>query len=630
MHGQLIAVNQMEPLLENLVNEWLRLDEERVTREEIMRLYASNDVKELELRLIGRIVFGTAGLRARMEAGFTRMNSLTVIQASQGLAEYMLSCNTGHKRPEIVIGYDHRHNSSRFAELAATAFAQKNIKVYLLARMIHTPLVPFIVRHIGAAAGVMITASHNPKDDNGYKVYWSNGCQIIPPHDKGIAAAIDRNITPVSWNAYRREDFTEAADFLKSMEEKYYCAVMKEALSRWPGPEIFDSPADVVYTPMHGTGLLPMANIFLRLAGDDTTNPRNHADVDLSGIVHMNVVAEQAQPDPSFPTVPKPNPEEHGALDIALLKVSRSNKSLVFVTDPDADRFAVAAETDSVGVYRQLTGDQVGILFAAHIIEHSAKTEKPRALLNSVVSSRMLKKMAEHNGFHYEETLTGFKWLGNRALELMAQGYDVPFAYEEALGYMFPESGIIDKDGVLAAAVFSVAAQRWLPSTVGHSHFNPWTKLRDLYQIYGYFSSANTYVTSPSQETTAEVFAWLRRAAGHLKSIQDLTTPEGKSIAFPTSAGPEVLFYRDMASAMQYDRGKMHRNNLMDQSNMLTFEFEHAQFTIRSSGTEPKIKLYVEAWQTSSMDDVEHIANALQQYVLFTLMDIQKFGLVQA
>ena len=381
---------------------------------------------------------------------------------------------------------------------------------------------------------------------------------------------------------------------------------------------------------MHGTGLLPIVSTILRLGGNDTTGPQNHADIDLNGITHMTVVAEQALPDPDFPTVPKPNPEEHGALDMALANARKLNKTLVFATDPDADRFAVAAETDSTGLYRQLTGDQVGILFAAHIIEHSAKTRKPRALLNTVVSSRMLKRMAERNNFHYEETLTGFKWLGNRALELMAEGYEVPFAYEEALGYMFPGSGIMDKDGVLAAAVFNVAARRWLPST-GDLNFDPWSKLRDLYESYGYFSTANTYVTSPDQETTAEVFAWLRGAAGHLTSIQDLaTTPVGKSETFPTIAGPEVLSYRDMASEVQYKRGQLQRNDLVDQSNMLTFEFEHAQFTIRSSGTEPKIKLYVEAWQNSSMDDADHIAKALQHYVLFTFMDIQKFGLVQA
>lgn len=243
------------PTTEELAREWLRLDQDQVTKDEISKLLEEGNHAELETRLRTRIAFGTAGLRAKMEAGFARMNSLTVIQASQGLAAYLLETLPHSRKQGVVIGRDARHNSKKFAKLAAAAFVAKGIKVWWYEVPTHTPLVPFGVNELGAAAGIMITASHNPAQDNGYKVYWSNGCQIIPPHDKGIAAAISKNLEPVSWDVSVTESSLLVEGALGLVEDTYYKAVRLASdplhhLVHHPDHELKYS-----YTAMHGVGL---------------------------------------------------------------------------------------------------------------------------------------------------------------------------------------------------------------------------------------------------------------------------------------------------------------------------------------------------------------------------------------
>lgn len=243
----------MEPI-KHLANEWLRLDKDPNTRHEIQILITNNDEPELEKRLRTRISFGTAGLRASMQAGFSRMNSLTVIQASQGLAAYLLEHDPDAKHKGVVIGRDARHNSEKFAKLAAAAFVAKGIKVWWYDQIVHTPLVPFGVAELKASAGIMVTASHNPAHDNGYKVYWSNGCQIIPPHDAGIAAAILRNLEPISWDYSVVGNGNYLVEsVLDRVIEAYFKAVVNTVRKSTPLPVDFQS--NFVYTPMHGVGL---------------------------------------------------------------------------------------------------------------------------------------------------------------------------------------------------------------------------------------------------------------------------------------------------------------------------------------------------------------------------------------
>ncbi|KAF2835155.1 hypothetical protein M501DRAFT_466324 [Patellaria atrata CBS 101060] len=565
----------MERTIEQLAEEWLALDKDPVTREEIHKFLIEGHKTELEKRLRYRIAFGTAGLRARMEAGFSRLNSLTIIQATQGLAEYLLQQeDVDVKHCGIVIGRDARYNSEKFAKLTAAVFIAKGIRVWWYDEPVHTPLVPFGVRELHAAAGIMITASHNPAMDNGYKVYWSNGCQIIPPHDSGIAASIERNLIPVTWDTSEVEDDNLLLESVKGLvEDAYYRAVVHSSQVR--GIKTEDADFEFVYTPMHGVGL-PFMNKVLELTGLKK---------------NMVVVSEQADPDPDFPTVKFPNPEEKGALDLAIKTADEHSISLIVATDPDADRLAVAEKVS--GQWHQISGNQLGALLASHILETYLPEKSRSALvfLASTVSSGMLSSMAKAEGFYYKETLTGFKWLGNVARQLEATGkYTAAFAFEEAIGYMIP--GVThDKDGVSAAAVFLTAVQRWKQ----HEGVNPWQKLEHLYKKYGHFEDANTYLISPSPDTTNAVFM----------SIRQLGSP------YPTHVGKRrILRWRDLTEG--YDSAsKDHVPDLpvSKDSQMITCKLEgDVKFTARGSGTEPKIKLYIEG-RASSAEEAKDAAD---------------------
>ena len=552
--------------IKELAREWLELDEDPTTNDEISKLLVDNNTDELEKRLRHRIAFGTAGLRGPMQGGFACMNSLTVIQASQGLAAYLMKTEENAKRRGVVIGRDARHNSEKFAKLTAAAFVAKGFKVWWYEDPSHTPLVPFGVRELDAVAGIMVTASHNPAKDNGYKVYWSNGCQIIPPHDSGIAESIMENLKPVTWDISVVDESLLVEGSLGLVNDKYYkailCIVQTDHISPKMDPEL-----KFVYTPMHGVGL-----------------PAMQQCVETLGIAaQMTVVEAQAQPDPDFPTVKFPNPEEKGALDLAIETAEKSSIRLILASDPDADRLAAAEKVGDR--WHIFTGNQLGVLIGSYLLERYPES-KPReklAMLASTVSSRMLAALAKKEGFRFTETLTGFKWLGNVARDLEKQGYHVIYAFEEALGYMIPQT-VHDKDSISAAAVFLTAASVW--SAQG---FTPYTKLQSLYEYLGYFEDANTYLVSPSPAVTTSVFT----------AIRALGSPH------PTTIGSRVIVrWRDLT--LGYDsQGKDHKPDLpVDAtSQMITCELDDGSvFTVRGSGTEPKIKLYIECQGKSSAE----------------------------
>jgi phosphoglucomutase len=563
-------MNHTESTTEELAQEWLRIDRDKSTRGEIEQLLKDKNHDELEARLRTRIAFGTAGLRAKMEAGFSRMNCLTVIQATQGLAEYLIAQVPGVRHLGVVIGRDARHNSSKFAKLAAAAFVAKNIKVWWFEVPVHTPLVPFGVGELGAAAGIMITASHNPPQDNGYKVYWGNGCQIIPPHDVGIAESISKNLEPVSWNLVVANESLLVEASLCMVLDKYLTAVR---VSADPHDFLAKNAAHCPpfsYTAMHGVGYNFMKDAIQALALDQK----------------MKTVQEQAHPDPNFPGLPFPNPEEKGALEVAQWSADRQGASLILATDPDADRLAVAEKVD--GSWYQFSGNQLGILLAAHIMATYSQDMKNLAMIASTVSSRMLAAMAAKEGFHFDETLTGFKWMGNKALELDSRGYDTRLAFEESIGYMIP--GVVkDKDGIAAATTFLCAATRWNKE----KHQTPYQILQTLYQRYGYFEEANTYFISPSPATTKALFDAIRNL--------------GKR--YPQTLGNRrVLKWHDLT--LGWDSTTSNHKPVLpvdSTSEMITCELEgNVRMTVRASGTEPKIKVYIEGH--SSRQDVARMA----------------------
>ena len=615
------------------VKQWLQIDTNPETRAQVSQLHDaansgdSNAARHLHEILDTRIVFGTAGLRARMEAGFNRMNDVTVLQASQGLAEYIMKqseCDVSHS---VVIGHDHRHHSQRFAELTIAAFAHKGFKVhYIGAGNCATPMVPFAVDKYSADAGVMITASHNPKDDNGYKVYWSNGCQIIPPHDAGIQECILHNLQPVlkstpsGWDTsdYLIADNENIHYCLDEVSQSYQDHLVKKL---WNASTPLNSSFRFAYTAMHGVGF-PFVQSLLHKIGAEK---------------HMIPVLEQCSADPDFPTVNFPNPEEKGALDLAM-KIAddyeQGDVCLVLANDPDADRFSVAFKSTAMREWRQLSGNEIGVLFADFVISN-IKTDAPGSLdhvylLNSTVSSQMIASMAAKRGFHFKDTLTGFKWIGNEAIALENQGYVVPFAYEEAIGFMFPT--LHDKDGIAALLVFLQLYNALIAQGI-----DPAQRLDQLYEECGYFKQCNGYYKTPTPDTTELIFN---------KEIRNLKETTTSSLAppFPTSIGSyTVIEWRDLTtgydsttpdklptlhvdpSAQMITCKLVANTNTNTDANTNTDEF--VRFTVRGSGTEPKLKVYIEAKAAGPSRAAELVEDVWA--LLRERWFVEKYGLVE-
>ncbi|MEU8359122.1 phospho-sugar mutase [Nonomuraea sp. NPDC048882] len=400
--------------------EWLAQDPDSDTRAELSALIEREDLAALDERFGAKLEFGTAGLRGELGAGPNRMNRVTVMRAAAGLAAVL-----GPGR-HVVIGYDARHKSDVFARDTAAVLTGAGLRASLLPRPLPTPVLAFAVRHLGADAGVTVTASHNPPRDNGYKVYWGDGSQIVPPLDAEISAAIDA-VGRVDELA-QDSGWTELGD---EIVDAYLRAVT--ALPLGDAREL-----RVAYTPLHGVGAATLTAAF-QAAGFDSPV----------------TVEEQREPDPDFPTVAFPNPEEPGAMDLAIVLAAKTEADLIVANDPDADRCAVGVPLPGGGA-RMLTGDEVGGLLAEHVLTH---TTSDRMVATTIVSSTLLGKIAQAHGVRYGETLTGFKWI-------IKAGPGLVFGYEEAIGYSVGSDAglpVRDKDGIGAAltvAAIAAAARR--------------------------------------------------------------------------------------------------------------------------------------------------------------------------
>ncbi|BCL22617.1 phospho-sugar mutase [Streptomyces tuirus] len=417
MHDELIAQAQA----------WLTEDPDPDTRTELARLIEAGDHTELAARFSGTLQFGTAGLRGELGAGPMRMNRSVVIRAAAGVAAYLKK--QGHDDGLVVIGYDARHKSHDFAQDTAAVMTGAGLRAAVLPRPLPTPVLAFAIRHLGAVAGVEVTASHNPPRDNGYKVYLGDGSQIVPPADADIAAEI---AAVPSLTTVPRP--TEGWDTLDDSVLDAYLARTDAVLS-----EGSPRTARTVYTAMHGVGKDVLLAAFAR-----------------AGFPAPVLVAEQADPDPEFPTVAFPNPEEPGAMDLAFATAralsGEAAPDLIIANDPDADRCAVAVQDAPEGTdgtdWRMLRGDEVGALLAAHLVRRGATG----TFAESIVSSSLLGRIAEKAGLPHVETLTGFKWI--------ARVEGLRYGYEEALGYCVDPEGVRDKDGITAALLITELASQ--------------------------------------------------------------------------------------------------------------------------------------------------------------------------
>ncbi|MGR8008679.1 phospho-sugar mutase [Streptomyces hypolithicus] len=506
---------------------WLAEDPDSDTRDELGKLIDAEDVAELTARFAGTLQFGTAGLRGELGAGPMRMNRAVVIRAAAGLAAYLRA--KGETDGLVVIGYDARHKSADFARDTAAVMTGAGLRAALLPRPLPTPVLAFAIRHLGAVAGVEVTASHNPPRDNGYKVYLGDGSQIVPPADAEIAAAID---AVTSLDAVPRPEdgwFTLDEEVLEA-----YLARTDKVLS--PG-----SPrtARVVYTAMHGVGKDVLTAAWAR-----------------AGFPEPVLVAEQAEPDPDFPTVAFPNPEEPGAMDLAFATARSAVPDLIVANDPDADRCAVAVpDADDATGWRMLRGDEVGALLAAHLVRKGV-SGKNSTFAESIVSSSLLGRIAAAAGLAYEETLTGFKWI--------ARVEGLRYGYEEALGYCVDPEGVRDKDGITAALLVTELA-----SELKEQGRTLVDLLDDLAVEHGLHATDQLSVRVEDLTVIADAMRRLREqpptALGGLTvtSAEDLT--RGTATLPPTDG---LRYYLD---------GEV-----------------KARVIVRPSGTEPKLKCYLE------------------------------------
>jgi phosphomannomutase len=583
--------------LEDLLHRaraWAENDPDPESRAELEALLSSPDPTKTDLadRFTGSLEFGTAGLRGILGAGPNRMCRAVVLRTTYGLARYLVDTVPGAAQQGVVIGFDGRRLSRELAEDTACALAGAGIRAHLFANLVPTPLLAFAVTHLGCAAGVMITASHNPPEYNGYKAYWGNGAQIIPPIDVGIAKAIE---TAPAAKDVPRPSLEEAKEkglvrVLAGAIAETYLAEVKNLCVRSDG----DRSLSIVYTPMHGVG--------------DELARRAFAD---AGFANVTSVPEQQKPDGAFPTVQFPNPEEKGAMDLAFALARAQKADLVVANDPDADRLAIALPSrESPTGYLQLTGNQVGALLGhylltgglAHVDRAVAHLAGEPLVIASIVSSPMLGVIAGELGAHYEEVLTGFKWIANRALDLKKEkGWRFVFGFEEALGYT-PFELVRDKDGISAAVVFAeLTAVLRAQNTTVLDH------LEGLYRRYGLFVSSQVNLTRKGAAGIAELRAIM---AGLRKS------PPWKV------ADQEVRSVRDYLGQQIIAKDGSTTPLSLPKSDVLAFELASGSRIIaRPSGTEPKAKFYFDVREPIAAGEALSTASARAEATMKTLAD---------
>ena len=534
---------------------WMRQDPDAETRDElavVITRAASGDaaaVADLDDRFGARLEFGTAGLRGELGAGSNRMNRVLVAQAAAGFAAYLRE-RAGDSTASVVIGYDGRRNSRRFALDSAELFAGAGLRAILLPRLLPTPVLAFAVRHLDADAGVMVTASHNPPNDNGYKVYLGgadSGSQIVSPVDAEIAARIQQVADAGDIGTLPRSTAYELAG--EDVVEAYVSATAAVA----PAPESAKGMT-WVYTAMHGVGWETFARI-----------------LDAAGYPRPKTVGEQLNPDAMFRTVSFPNPEEPGAMDLAFAAGRRTGADFILANDPDADRLAVAIPDEAAeGGWRRLSGNEIGLLLGARAAR-AAEGTPGASLACSLVSSPGLGAIAAHHGLDFHETLTGFKWI-SRAPGMV-------FGYEEALGYLVNPETVRDKDGISAAiAVLGLAAEaRERDETLA-------SLLADLGETYGHFASGQVSVRVDDLSIIGKVMLALR------------TLPPTRIGETPIASAEDL-----MEAAPGQPSGDVLRYTLADGSRVI----------VRPSGTEPKLKVYLDA-QAASVDQAKATVEALE------------------
>lgn len=561
----------------SIYNEWLSnpyFDDE--TRAELKAI--RDDEKEITERFYTDLEFGTAGLRGIIGAGTNRMNKYVVRRATQGLANYILK--QGGVDKGVAIAYDSRHMSVEFSDETARTLAANGIKAYRFESLRPTPELSFAVRHLGCIAGINVTASHNPANYNGYKVYWEDGAQFTPPHDKAVMDEV-LAITDLSSCKTMSREAAEAAGLYitigKEVDDAYISCVKETIINKDVIRETQDD-IKIVYTPLHGTGHVPVRRI-----------------LDELGFTQVYEVPEQAEPDGDFPTVKYPNPESKAAFELALKLAEEKNADLVLATDPDADRLGVYARDSKTGEYMEFTGNMSASLLCEYVL--SQKKQKGELsmdsfVVESIVSTDMIKAIAAEYGCELKEVLTGFKWIGREILKAEKDGHGhYAFGMEESYGCLIGTYAR-DKDAVSAVASLCEAAAYYKKEGK-----TLWDVMLELYEHYGYYTESIDTVELAGMDGIARI-----------KSIMEsLRAAKPESIAAFT-----VEKIRDYVNdtVTEVKTGSIAPTGL-PKSNVMYFELNNNSWVCaRPSGTEPKLKIYAGV-KGSSMSEARELAKEL-------------------
>ena len=565
-----------------MYEEWLTnpcFDEE--TKKELASI--KEDENEIKERFYTDLEFGTAGLRGIIGAGINRMNIYVVRKATQGLANYIIK--QGKNNQGVAIAYDSRRMSPEFAKEAALCLAANGIKVYIFESLRPTPELSFAVRELGCVAGINITASHNPPEYNGYKVYWEDGAQITPPHDKGIMGEVKAVTDYAACKTMKEEDAVAAGLYQvigAEIDDKYIEELKKQVI-HWDSIKAVGKDLKIVYTPLHGTGNIPARRVLKEL-----------------GFENVYVVKEQELPDGEFPTVDYPNPEDKKAFKLALELAQEVNADLVLATDPDADRLGVYVKDTNSGEYITLTGNMSGALLADYEIGQRQDLyglPEDGALIKTIVTTNLTDAIAKHYGVKLIEVLTGFKFIGQQILNFEQSGKgQYLFGFEESYGCLIGTHAR-DKDAIVATMALCEAAAYY--RTQGKTL---WDAMIEMYEKYGYY-------IDDIQTITLKGIEGLEKIQEILGTLRENT---------PAKIGKyEVLSARDyqLDTIKDMKTGKVTPTGLPT-SNVLYYDLsDDAWLCVRPSGTEPKVKFYYGV-KGENLEDAKALSAELGKEVL--------------
>lgn len=554
---------------------------DEATKEELKNI--AEDENEIKERFYMDLEFGTAGLRGIIGAGINRMNIYVVRRATQGLANYII--RQGGSKKGVAIAYDSRHMSPEFADEAARTLAANGIKAYKFESLRPTPELSFAVRELGCIAGINVTASHNPPEYNGYKVYWEDGAQFTPPHDKGVTEEV-MAITDLSTVKTMGAQEAKAKGLYEiigaAIDDKYIAQVKAQVVNQGAIDRMQDQ-ITIVYTPLHGTGNIPARRVMKEL-----------------GFTHVYVVPQQELPDGDFPTVSYPNPEAKEAFELGLALAKEKNADLVLATDPDADRLGVYVKDTKSGEYIPLTGNMSGSLLCEYVLSQkqaSGKIPADGQVVKSIVTTNLVDAVAKNYGAELIEVLTGFKWIGKQILKNETTGHGTYlFGMEESYGCLIGTYAR-DKDAISATAALCEAAAYYKQKGM-----TLWDAMIAMYEKYGYYKDAVKAIGLSGIEGLAKI-------QSIMETLRNNTPTEVGGYKVTSARDYKLDTIKNMATGEVKPTG-------LPSSNVLYYDLEDgAWICVRPSGTEPKIKFYFGVKGTS-LKDAEEKENALGAAVM--------------